>query len=130
MLIRMGRMTVVMPFQRSSCWMAKAVSLWRMRLMSPGRRKTVWPAKTVDRGNSRATRSHRAEAVSTTSMPVSKRDSAGKPRRRARSTYFSRASLVAAVRRPTDSDSLNAPDVHFGDGDEDEVLVEAGEARG
>ncbi|MGZ5514646.1 MAG: hypothetical protein ACXW2O_06030, partial [Candidatus Aminicenantales bacterium] len=27
MLMRIGKMTVVIPFQRSSCWMAKAVSL-------------------------------------------------------------------------------------------------------
>ena len=40
-LIRIGRMTVVIPFQRSSCWMAKAVSLWRRRWIMPaGGRRT------------------------------------------------------------------------------------------
>src|SRR4030042_933659 len=45
MLMRMGRMTVVMPFQRRSCWMAKGVSFWRMRVMIPGRREAGCPAE-------------------------------------------------------------------------------------
>ena len=50
MLIRMGRMTVVIPFQRSSCWMAKAVSLCMSRWIMLGWRKTDCPAKTVEFG--------------------------------------------------------------------------------
>ena len=63
----------MMPFQRSSRWMAKAGFVVKELLEDAGRRKTAWPAKTADCGNSLATDSQRLLAVSTMSVPRSKR---------------------------------------------------------
>ena len=126
--MRMGRMTVVMPFQRSSCWMAKAVSLWRMRLMMPG------PAEDGLAGEDGRSREFVGHALAQARGRLDDVDARVEARlgREAEAPGQVDVLLEGVLgRRGQAADGLGLLErarVHLGHGDEDEVLVEAGEA--
>ena len=128
MLIRMGRMTAVIPFQRSSCWMAKAVSLCIRRWMMLGWRKTDCPAKTVDRVNSLHTDStscgRRLDDVRSQVAAII----GGEAQLAGQVDVFLQGSRGRSFHAPDRLGSLERSDVHFGHRHEDEILVEPGKA--
>ena len=105
--------------------MAKAVSLCMSRWIRLGWRKTDCPAKTVDRRNFLATDStsfaRRLDDVGSQLVAEVGRE----PELAGQIDVFSEG---IAGRRFHGGDrlwSLERPDIHLGDGDEDEILVQA-----